>query len=170
MNTDEHRWHRFGIVTVLKVIATIVVLGFMVSCERSTNYRSFLQHDQSYYTQVAEACGDLIVRLPPGDTNKANNWYIQANDPMLPPILRELHATRIRVLSSFMDGTNYYAGGGSISFGVSKSGWAIVWERNDYGNGNTPWELYVNSEGGPKIVYSTKEPLLQPNRPPGVTN
>ena len=170
MNTDTHGWCRSRIATIIGVIVIIVATALVVSCERSAGYRDFLNHDQSYYTQVAEACNNLLARLPPGSTNKAAEWKIRGDDTSLRPILRELHATQIRVLSSFIDGTNYYAGGVSMAFGVSKDGWAIVWERNDYGNGNTPWELYLSDEGGQKIVFSTREPAWQTNKPSGPTN
>ena len=170
MNTDEHRWRRSKVVTVFKVISTIVAVGLVVSCKRSTSYQSFLKRDQNYYAQIALACSNLLSQLPPSSTNEYKELKIAGSDPSLPPILRDLHATHIRSISGFMDGSNSYSGGVAIDFGVTRTGWAIVWERNDYGRGNTPWELYVNSEGGPKIVYSTKEPALQPRSPTKVTN
>ena len=174
MNTDKHGW-QLGITgskaaSFASAIATIVTAALLVSCGRSTSYRNFTSQNQSYYAQVGESCSHLLAQLPPSSTNKAKEWKIKGDDPTLPTILRNLHATRIRVIAGFMDGTNSYAGGVSIAFGVSRAGWAIVWERNDYGNGNTPWELYVSDEGGQKIVFSTKESDWQTNKPAGPTN
>jgi len=168
MNTDKHGWKPAPAGAAPPIIAIVVaVIGmmFLVSCSKYPSYRNFARRDQNYYAKVAEACDELYFRV---STSGTNQLTLRGNDPSLPPILQELRATKIWAVST-KGGTNYNEGDSisavSIILGVSREGWGITWEQNDYGNGHLLWELSAGNEGQDTNLFSTAKPAWRRNQP-----
>jgi hypothetical protein len=127
-----------------------VVLGITVSCSRSADppsYLEFMRREPSYYKALADACQGFLAQ-----TNRTGRWVLPGNDKSLPLVIQDLHATEIECVSNLKIGTNIVSYL-NIRIGVSRPGFGITWEQNDYGNGNRPWELSANGDGKRTVLY-----------------
>src|SRR6267378_7749226 len=126
------------------IILTAVAMVFLTSCDCSPSYSSFNKRDPSYYAELAQACNKLLSEIPENMTNKI--VIKSTDDKSLPIIIQNLHSTKIQVgrnLPGLWQGNTIYRSGVSIMVGISRDGYGISWDQNDYGNGNQPWELSV---------------------------
>lgn len=153
-----------GFYLVWTLLAFVVLVG-AVTIFRSCvfpypSYNNFVSRDKKYYAQVADACKVLLsqVNQPPStwamnekaDLEKGGTeWVIQGDDKSLPLVIREIHPTKVGVDIEKKSGNRVW-----IMVGISRPGYGISWQRNNYGNGLQRWELSVGGDGAGGILYS----------------
>ena len=133
------------------LLVNVAVSVIMLSCKgsNSPSYLEFMQHNQDYYHNLAMACDKLLSR-----TNETQNSVVMhGDDSSLPAAIRELHATKVGLTRIVGEGVGPVTSVW-IMVGVSRSGFGITWEQNDYGNGKAPWELSANADGKRTVLFS----------------
>ncbi len=101
------------VVVIVVLVAIACVIPYAVS-----PYIRFMGKAPSYYTQFAHACDSLMQQHPIGVAGFAE---LSPSDTMLPAIIRELHARKVRVSTN----------GVSILVGVGRGGFGISWGPDD---------------------------------------
>ena len=126
------------------------VASILAACSKPQDYRTFMSQTPAYYRTIANACDGLLSQCR---SNQAPSVF-KGNDRSLPECLLDLHSTKIEVHSLRLDGTNAIPPYVWIMVGVSRPGYGITWEKNDYGEGKVQWELSANADGRRTILYS----------------
>lgn len=144
------------ILIVRRMVVAFLVFSLLLcisSCHKVTNgYIDFLNRDQKYYGEIANACEDMLVQ-----TNHSNGeWEILGGSKDLPLCILDLGATKVKVVSHQLEGTNLISYVW-IMVGTSRDGFGVTWEHNDYGNGSDHWELSANADGKRTVVYSVQK-------------
>jgi hypothetical protein len=117
-------------------LALAICLG---SCSRPASYLGFINQDQSYYHKIAEACAEIESRTP---TNVLDGRKISASALTLPPLLKELHPTYLRVTTNRV----------YVSVGVGRGSYSIAWLRGF--SGQPFWELRATGEDIEKLLLT----------------
>jgi hypothetical protein len=144
-----------GLILTLSLQLGLLLITMVVSCSKRPTFSSFASEGTNYYARLAVACDSLILKVG-SNTNKLD---INGNDTSLPPMIRDLHPTIVRVMSG-IDKNGNPLRGVSIMSGASRNGWGIAWEQQDfdYATNPVPWTLSVNTEDDHKILFSTNKP------------
>jgi hypothetical protein len=128
------------------------LLLFLASCGQPPSYPNFTNCDQKYYEQVADAC-DLLLQT--NQSNAGKQHRMTGDDPQLPPVLKDLHATEIDVDSNVeVVGISNRVSSVSIEIDMARMGWGINWGPAEIGDPNSAWELSAGNEGSIKVLYS----------------
>jgi hypothetical protein len=134
---------RYLIVTVCVLIGLGLIAALVVALStipRGTSYLAFTQgRSETYYSNLARACDQLILTLQPGSTPVR----IRGDDPRLPPLLQEMRATQVEVSKS------------RVWLVMEVQRYGLAWEEDDYET-NT-WKLAAGGEAGPIPLYSRKK-------------
>ncbi len=105
-------------------------------------YRRFMKHDQVYYAELARACELVRQQHPAG----VDPWReLLGNDPVLPEIIRQLHADNVRVYPKRL----------WIGVGNDADSFAVLWEPDEV-HTNT-WLLMSDAYGVEKLLYSQEQ-------------
>jgi hypothetical protein len=110
---------------------------------------AFLNRDKTFYEAIANDCDNLLLRVE--FLNK--RCEMDGNNIDLPSTILNLHATKVRVVSNQMVGTNTesYVW---ILIGGKRGEYGITWSPDDFDNRNASWCLSVSGEGKRTIIYS----------------
>lgn len=132
----------------------VVAMTFRFA-QRSPGYSSFVMRSADYHKKLAEASSILFLVTP---RDAENERVIPGSDEILPCIVRDLRARKIRVGSELMVETR------RISFviiqiGEGRDGYTIIWEPHDSSKSNSVWELSANHEGESRVLFTAKKPF-----------
>jgi hypothetical protein len=122
---------------LLFIGAGILLGGLAILCFPKPPVLQFTHHDQNYFKEFARACDSLLQEHPLG-TN------IPGDDPLLPPIIRQLRYGVDRVTIS----TNKVL----VIVPAPWHGFGIVWAPQNETDTNA-WALTTWHESEPRVAY-----------------
>ena len=134
---------KFISITLVTAIALVLLAALLATTVSNSppGYVTFTRYrSQKYYSRFADGC-DLLMSQRKSKFLNASR--VSGNDPRLPPILRNFHASYIDVT------TNH------ISLFVDKEvAYTVMWEEDEY----RPrlWKLTVYSESAPFVVFERR--------------
>jgi hypothetical protein len=172
---------RAGLKLVFKIVLVILALIFIALATLvyfgpmgpASPYKRFHNRNPDYYSKLAEACDSILLQHPnftrhSETSGKQGNhtsmrmlWMdasdvlwdrtrLSPSDPSLPDIIRALHPGEILLAPGQV----------FIGFGVSRLGWAIIWEQDDLQTNK--WTLKSNGDGYERTVYVETKLIITP--------
>lgn len=123
---------------ILSAVGLILIALSKEVSHKPPSYISFaLRQSQTYYSQFADACEQVILLVDIGNTN---DYRIQGDDPRLPAIIREMNATYVEADSNHV----------RVMISSIVAPYAAVWHRDEI----DPkfWRLTAFGEG-PSELY-----------------
>jgi hypothetical protein len=128
------------ILITLSIPLAICLLAVLLLQSPKSPYLQFIERDQAYFSQVAEAC-DVLLRQHPLGTNEFIR--IEGGDLTIPRLIRDLHPSAIIITSNCVH----------VRVGVRDFG--MNWEAQD-GQTNS-WALSIYAEGLGRTLYVEQE-------------
>ncbi len=123
-------------------------------------FNDFIGRNQKYYEELANACNGILL-IPPSQKDlhakKVENypnfkrWEFRGDDRLLPPTIRNLHASSVSVESNSKGGNKIHS---QVIIWYERSYW-IKWKQFEDGNG--PWILSAGDEYRDIVVYTAQK-------------